>query len=139
MRAPHIRRVIAEKAATPNAANQLLCMLSTLMELAIAHGWREDNPAVGIKRLKHHGTGFATWAESDIAVYRNYYPLGTRERLVLELALGTAQRRGDLVRLGWRYVVNGAIMVKQTKTGAPVTVPIFRNFTPHSTFVRGTG
>jgi hypothetical protein len=36
-------------------------------------------------------------------------------------------------------VVNGAIMVKQTKTGAAVTVPIFRNFTPHSTFVRGTG
>jgi site-specific recombinase XerD len=94
-----IRGLMAEKSATPDAANRLLGMLSILMELAIAQGWRDDNPTVGIKRLKHCGAGFATWAESDIAVYRNYYPLGSRERLVLELALGTAQRRGDLVRM----------------------------------------
>jgi integrase len=43
---------------------------------------------------------------------------------VLELALGTAQRRGDLVRLGWRHVVKDAITVKQSKTGVTVTVPI---------------
>jgi hypothetical protein len=50
MRHRHIRNLMTEKAATPDAANHLLCMLSTLMELAIALGWREDNPAVGIKR-----------------------------------------------------------------------------------------
>ncbi len=126
MRARNVRDLMMEKAATPDAANHLLSMLSTLMELAIAQGWREDNPAIGIKRLKHHGTGFTTWAEADIAVYRNYYPLGTRERLVLELAIGTAQRRGDLVQLGWRHVINGAITIKQNKTAAEVTIPIIR-------------
>jgi integrase len=69
-------------------------------------------------------TSFATWSESDIQVYRNFYPLGTRERLVLELALGTAQRRGDLVRIGWRHVANSRIFVKQNKTGAEVNPPI---------------
>lgn len=121
-----IRELMAEKAATPHSANRLFNLLSILMELAIKHGWRDDNPAIGIKRLKHRSTGFATWAESDIAVYRNYYPLGTRERLVLELALGTAQRRGDLVRLGWRHEAKGTILIKQNKTGAEVTVPIVR-------------
>ncbi len=60
----------------------------------------------------------------DIAAYRAHYPLCTRECLVLELALGTAQRRGDLVRLGWRQVVNGAIVLKQNNTAVTVTVPI---------------
>jgi integrase len=119
------------------AAKRLLGMLSILMELAIAQGWRDDNPAIGIKRLKHHGTGFATWAEADIATYRNSYPLGTRERLVLELALGTAQRRGDLVRLGWRHVINGAIAVKQNKTGVEACL-LSVSCTPLSTFARET-
>jgi integrase len=121
-----VRGLLAEKAATPDTANRLLSILSTLMELAISLGWRDDNPTFGIKRLKHYSSGFATWGESDIAEYRNYYPLGTRERLILELAIGTAQRRGDLVRLGWRHVVNGAIVVKQSKTRAEVTVPIMQ-------------
>ncbi len=115
---------MGEKAATPDTANRLLSLISILMEHAISEGWREDNPAFGVKRIKHRSTGFATWGEPDIAAYRAHYPLGTRERLVLELAIGTAQRRGDLVRLGWRHVVNGAIVIKQSKTGATATVPI---------------
>jgi len=124
MKAVNVRAVMADKAATPDAANRLLNLISILMEQAISLGWRDDNPAFGVKRLKHYGTGFATWGEADIQTYRNFYPLGTRERLVLELAIGTAQRRGDLVRLGWRHVIKGAIAVKQNKTGAEVTVPV---------------
>jgi integrase len=126
MKSRNVRDLMAKMAATPDAANRLLGLLSILMEHAIAAGWREDNPAFGVKRLRHRQAGFATWTEPDIAAYRAHYPLGTRERLVLELALGTAQRRGDLVRLGWRQVVNGAIVVKQNKTGVTVTVPIVR-------------
>jgi hypothetical protein len=63
-----VRDLMAEKRATPDTANRLLGILSSLMELAINQGWREDNPTFGITRLKSHGTGFATWAESDIAV-----------------------------------------------------------------------
>jgi integrase len=124
MKPTNVRRALNDRASTPDAANHLLSMISAMMELAITQGWRDDNPTVGVKRIKHRGNKFATWGESDIAVYRNFYPLGTRERLVLELALGTAQRRGDLVRIGWRHVINGAIAIKQSKTGAEVTVPI---------------
>jgi integrase len=124
MKASNVRKLMAEKAATPDAANRLLGLISILMELAISSGWRDDNPATGVKRLKYRGTGFATWSEADIATFRTHYALGTRERLVLELALGTAHRRGDLVRLGWRHVFKGAIAIRQNKTGASVTVPI---------------
>ena len=124
MKARNVRNLVDEKAATPDTANRLLGLISILMEHAIAAGWREDNPAFGVKRIKHRSTGFAPWSEPDIAAYRAHYPLGTRERLVLELAIGTANRRGDLVRLGWRHVVNGAIVIKQSKTGATATAPI---------------
>jgi integrase len=124
MKSGNVRKLMGEKAATPDAANRLLTLISILMEHAISAGWRDDNPAFGVKRIKHRSTGFATWGEPDIAAYRAHYPLGTRERLVLELALGTASRRGDLVQLGWRHVVKGKIVIKQNKTGAAVEVPI---------------
>jgi hypothetical protein len=63
MQARHIRDLMAEKGATPDAANRLLGLLSIIMELAIASGWRVDNPALGVKRLRHRSAGFATWSE----------------------------------------------------------------------------
>jgi integrase len=124
MQTKHVRELMAEKAATADAANRLLGMISISMEQAIALGLRDDNPCVGFKKLKHKGGGFATWNEDQIAAYRAHHPLGSRERLVLELALGAARRRGDLVRLGWRHVGNGAITIQQSMTGATVAVPI---------------
>jgi integrase len=124
MKIGDVRKVMAEKASTPDAANRLLGMISILMEHAIAAEWRDDNPAFGVKRLKHRSEGFVTWQEAEISAYRDYYPPGTRERLVFELAIGTAQRRGDLVRLGWRHVIKGKIEVKQNKTGAEVSIPL---------------
>ena len=94
------------------------------MDHAVAVGMRPDNAAHGIKRLRHKSEGLATWSEYDIEAYRAYWPLGSRERLALELALNTGQRRGDLARMGWQHVQGGAIHVRQSKTGATVAVPL---------------
>ncbi|MGA9824835.1 MAG: hypothetical protein WBQ53_08385, partial [Methylocystis sp.] len=75
MRTKHVRKLMAEKAATPDAANRMLGMISILMEQAIALGLRDDNPCVGVKKLKHKGGGFATWNEDQIAAYRAHHPL----------------------------------------------------------------
>lgn len=124
MQPRHVRSILAAKAATPDAANRLLGMISLLMDHAVAMEMRPDNPTMGIKRLRHKVGGFATWGEDDIAAFRAHWPLGSRERLALELAVNTGQRRGDLARLGWRHVVNGAIHLQQAKTCATVAVPI---------------
>lgn len=120
----HVRAILAEKSATPDAANRVLGMLSILMDLAVERGIRADNPCTGIKKLKHKSEGFATWSEANIGAFRAHWPLGSRERLALELFIGTGQRRGDVVRMGWRHVAAGVIHVKQSKTGAQVAIPI---------------
>ena len=124
MEARHVRAIMAAKASTPDAANRILGLISLIMDHAVAVGMRPDNPAHGIKRLRHKSEGFATWSETDIEAYRAHWPLGSRERLALELALNTGQRRGDLARMGWKHVQEGAIHVRQSKTGSTVAVPV---------------
>jgi integrase len=124
MQAKHVRQLLNDKAKTPDAANRLLGLLSLLMDHAVNMGMRPDNPTLGVKRLRHKSQGFATWSEDQIAAFRAHWPLGCRERLVFELALNTGQRRGDIVGMGWQHMANGAIKIRQSKTGAVVTVPI---------------
>ena len=45
--------------------------------------------------------GHHTWTNEEIAQYRAHWLLGTQQRLVLEFALETVSRRGEVMRLGW--------------------------------------
>ena len=62
MKSRNVRKLMDEKAATPDTANRLLSLISILMEHAISEGWRDDNPAFGVKRIKHRSAGFAPGA-----------------------------------------------------------------------------
>jgi integrase len=44
--------------------------------------------------------------------------------LAFELLLGTAQRRGDVIRMGSQHLRDGLLYVKQQKTGAELAIPI---------------
>lgn len=89
-------------------------------------GWIESNPVIGTKRFKIEGDGHHTWldvkntaeiiaaldlviavdtliahlAGAEIALYRAHWPLGSYQRLVFELALELAARRGEITKLG---------------------------------------
>src|SRR5262249_54890551 len=54
-----------------------------------------------------------------------HHPVGSKARLALELALNTAVRVSDLVKLGNSNIKGGVISIPTTqKTGAPVTIPV---------------
>ncbi|MEA1835267.1 tyrosine-type recombinase/integrase, partial [Methylobacterium durans] len=76
----------------------------------------------------HGGTskseGFYTWSEADIATFEDRYPIGSRARLALALLLYTCQRRSDVVRMGRQHVRNGALAVRQQKTGTSLEIPL---------------
>jgi integrase len=68
--------------------------------------------------------GFAPWSEDDIAVYESRWPVGTRQRVWLDVLIYTGLRRGDAVRFGRQHVRNGVGTIKTEKTGTEVTLPI---------------
>ena len=49
----HIKKIIGDKAATPEAANNLLKVLRVLLAHAVDIGMLEHNPAVCVKRFKN--------------------------------------------------------------------------------------
>jgi len=68
--------------------------------------------------------GFAPWSEDDIAAYESRWPIGTRQRVWLDVLIYTGLRRGDAVRFGRQHVRNGVGTIKTEKTGTEVTLPI---------------
>ena len=74
--------------------------------------------------MKKTGDGFVAWSDVDIAAFLKHWSAGTRERLALSLLLYTAQRRGDVVRMGSQHVHGDTIHVVQSKTGAQLVIPM---------------
>jgi integrase len=133
----------------PHAARSWLATLRSLCAFAVKRGYRRDDPTANIKRRTIKGDGFHTWTEDEIAQFEAHHPIGTKPRLALALLLYTAQRRSDVIRMGRQHIRNGALMVKQQKTGTELPpIPVLPhlqavlNATPseHLTFlVTATG
>ena len=69
-------------------------------------------------------SGIPVWTEEQVAAYEQRWPLGTRQRVWLDVLLYTGLRRGDAVRLGRQHVRNGVATIKTEKTDTEVTLPI---------------
>ena len=104
----HVNVMFAKKAATRFAARNWLKTVRALMQFAVTEGMLATDPTAGIKNLSGKTDGFRTWNEDDIAAFEARHPIGTRERLALALLVNTAQRRGDVVRMGRQHIRNGA-------------------------------
>lgn len=112
-------------ASTVRFANYIVQVLRILFEHAIDQGWREDNPAKGVSLLKSGAPPREAWPQEMIDAYRA--KATGRALLIFELALGTGQRIGDVLKMRWSDIDGDGINVTQGKTGARLWVP----FTPH--------
>lgn len=123
----HVRAMIQKKAAggRPHAANGLLKCLRTILRHAVDLGWRDDDPSLGVRKLRSKSEGFHSWTDDEIADFEKRWAIGTRERLALALLLFTAQRRADMVRMGRQHINrDGMLDVRQQKTGAALAIPL---------------
>ena len=68
--------------------------------------------------------GFAVWTEDDIVAYEARWPVGTRQRVWLDVLIYTGLRRGDAVRFGRQHIRKGVGTIKTEKTDTVVTLPI---------------
>jgi integrase len=108
----------------PHPRRNFLKTLRPLLQFAISIGWCSSDPTRELRMSVKRGPGFKPWGEKQIEIFRCHHPLGSRARLALELLLGTAQRRADVVRMGPQHVRDGLLYVTQQKTGAELAIPI---------------
>jgi integrase len=120
----HVERMMAARTKTPGAARNFLVALRSLMRHAVAVGLRMDDPSVGVHGPKLRSAGFYSWTEEDIAAFEAKHAIGSRARLALALLLYSAQRRGDVIRLGRQHLRDGVLHVRQSKTGKPLGIPV---------------
>ena len=120
----HIKDIIGAKAATPEAANNLLKVLRVILSYAVSVGMIASNPATGVRKYRSRSEGFHSWSEDEIAQFEKRHEMGARARLAFALLLYTAQRRSDVIRMGWQHVQSDVIAVRQEKTGTALMIPL---------------
>ena len=111
-------------AKPPHAARSWLVTLRSLCQFAVKRGWLRADPTANIKQRSIKGDGYHTWTEDEIAQFEAHHPIGTKPRLALALLLYTAQRRGDIVKIGRQHIRDGVFTVKQEKTGVTLAIPV---------------
>ena len=103
-------------------ASYIVQVLRILMEHAIDLGWRQDNPAKGVRLVKSDKAPREAWPADKIEAYRS--AATGRALLIFELCLGTGQRIGDVLRMRWSDMEGDGISVRQSKTGAALWIPL---------------
>jgi integrase len=118
----HVAAILGKK--PPFAARNWLKVLRGLMAFAVSTGLRADDPTQGVKLPKAKAGEIHTWTESEIAQFEAYHSVGSTARFAFGLLLYTAQRRGDVVRMGRQHIRDGVLSIRQEKTGNFVEIPL---------------
>lgn len=116
-----IRDKVAKE--SPRQADRVMVMFSILFEHSMDLGWRDSNPAKGIKRVNKPKEieRWPVWAQRG---FEKNAPPGTTIRTLYELLLGTAQRLTDACQMRWQDIEDDGINVRQGKTDIPLWVPM---------------
>src|SRR5215471_10585491 len=122
LRESHIVKMLAE-IDKRSAKRHWLKAIRGLLRFAVPTMLRVD-PTAGIGNIKLKSKGHHPWTDEQIAQYRDYWPLGTQQRLVMEFALETVSRKGEVVLLGPQHVKSGRIRIERTHGSADVDIPI---------------
>jgi integrase len=104
------------RAKTPAAANNFLAVLRALFKWAVDNDFLDASPTDGVRDLSRPNAkrGIPVWTDDEIRLFRDHWPLGTRERLAFEIMATTGLRRGDAARLGRQHIgeVDGVTVLR---------------------------
>jgi integrase len=103
---------------TPAQARHFLETMRGLFRWATDAQLAKTNPTAGVADPpRPKNSGIPVWTEDQVTAYEQRWPLGTRQRVWLDVLLYTGLRRGDAVKLGRQHVRNGVATIKTEKQG----------------------
>jgi integrase len=117
------------RAATPSAARNFLDTMRGMFQWALEREHVATDPTAAVKPPKRRkGSGFKPWTIEDVRAYQARWPLGTPQRVWLDVLLYTGLRRGDAAMIGPEHVSNGVVAIATEKSGHTVlvTLPILK-------------
>jgi integrase len=110
---------------TPAQARNFLDAMRGLFRWAAKSRLVKTDPTIDVENPpRQNNGGFPVWSEDDVAAYESRWPIGTRQRVWLDVLIYTGLRRGDAVRFGRQHIRNGVGTIKTEKTDTEVTLPI---------------
>ncbi|HEY7245319.1 MAG TPA: tyrosine-type recombinase/integrase [Xanthobacteraceae bacterium] len=115
------------RSTTPAQARNFLDLMRGLFAWAMEAQHVKVDPTATVKNPpRKKGPGFKAWTEADVEAYYRRWPLGTHERVWLDVLLYSGLRRGDVVRYGKQHVRNGIGKMRLEKGDEEleVTLPI---------------
>ncbi|MBV2144190.1 tyrosine-type recombinase/integrase [Falsochrobactrum sp. TDYN1] len=119
-----IQEAVDRRHETPAMAGNFLKVMRGLFGWAKKMRYVQVDPSLDIDMPEYKTTGFPAWTVDDVIAYRGKHPIGTAERLAMELMLLAGLRRSDVVRVG-RQHINGLILAMDTaKTGTRISVEL---------------
>lgn len=120
-----IRAGRERRSSTPAQARNFLDAMRGLFRWALEARLVRNDPTGGIANPpRRKGDGFTPWTEGHVATYEARWPIGTRQRVWLDVLAYTGLRRGDAVRFGRQHVRDGVGTIKTEKSGYTVTVTL---------------
>ena len=122
---PVVQALKRSMAATPWQANAVLRVLRLLFSFGIREGYCRTNPARGFRQLPNPPRQ-VVWSHAQEARFLEACERLGRPSVALavRLALWTAQRQGDILRLRWEDLEGELLRIRQAKTGRLVVVPV---------------
>jgi integrase len=116
MRAKHIRAVRDEKIDYPEAANSRVKALGQVFDWALIEEHVEIDPTQGVEFLAPtNPDGFHQWTVDEVLQFQKRWPIGTRQRVAMDVLLYAGVRRSDGVRLGRQFERDGWLHFTEEK------------------------
>jgi integrase len=112
-----IRAGVDRRAKTPSQARNFAETLRQMFKWLKGSGIITENPCDDVELPKRPNTGgFKEWSIEEILRYEARWPIGTRERVMLDVYAYTGLRRGDAAKVGKQHVRNGVISLATEKS-----------------------
>jgi integrase len=120
-----ISDAVDRRAKTPSQAKNFAQTMRQFFKWLKKNNIVSENPCDGLELPKRPKTGgFKEWSYEEILRYEERWPIGTRERVMLDVYMYTGLRRGDAAVVGKQHVRNGVISLQTEKTGQWVHIPL---------------
>lgn len=116
--------ILGKMVDRPHALNRFRKLMRRVWDEGMRLGMVSTNPWALTKGMKEDGPGFHSWTDEEIEQFHYRWPIGTRQRLAMELMLLTAQRGGDARTLGPQHRKGDTFNIRQGKTGAELVLQI---------------